>query len=119
MVVQTNTAPKEANAMNTKIRTTIIALVASASVGVASVAPAVSQAAMKETAAAAGCVYKGQETSNGGVVLQDDGIYYKCVNGTWVYDHKKARELVSPPPNIGPVVTPVRPSSPSVSRLGS
>jgi hypothetical protein len=44
MVVQTNTAPKEADAMNTKIRTTIIALVASASFGVASVAPAVSQA---------------------------------------------------------------------------
>jgi hypothetical protein len=82
--------------MLNKTRTTIIALVASASFVVASVAPAASQAAMK-AGAAGGCMYKGQETSNGGVVLQDDGIYYKCVNGTWVYDHKKARESFAPP----------------------
>lgn len=82
-------------------RTRIITLIASASIAGAALVPAVSQAQpVGNGGAAASCTYKGSTTSDGGVVLQDDGIYYKCVNGSWVYDHKKAT-LLAPPSKGG------------------
>jgi hypothetical protein len=83
-------------------RKTIIALVASASIAAASLAPAVSQAQPISTGAKASCSYKGATTSDGGVVLQDDGIYYKCVNGSWVYDHTKPTLVLAPPKTTTP-----------------
>jgi hypothetical protein len=87
-----------------KTRMTIVAIIASVGLGSA-VAPAISQAQPIGTGVAAGCTYKGASSSDGAVVLQDDGIYYKCVNGSWVYDHKQVLAILPPPKTITPVLS--------------
>jgi hypothetical protein len=43
----------------------------------------------------ASCKYKGEETSDGGVVKQDDGYLYLCVNGKWVRQGPAPKDVVA------------------------
>ena len=77
----------------TRARATVIALVASASIAFAFLAPASSQAHStirphKRFNEAAGCTYAGQTYSQGAQVNQDDGLVHECMsNGAWSAGH--------------------------------
>jgi hypothetical protein len=76
-----------------KARATVVAVAASASIAVASLAPASSQAYSTVRpigiAEAATCTYAGQTYSQGSVVKQDDGQLHECMsNGAWSAGHK-------------------------------
>lgn len=95
---------------NSKIRTAFLALVASASIGVASFAPAAAQALPVQGAGATGCfVYHidtetYEEVPEGTLIIGASGNVLECRNGGWVV---VGREQVK--------VSPIRPLSPPVT----
>jgi Protein of unknown function (DUF1496) len=83
--------------MNTKIRTTIITLIAAGSFATATVAPAVSQAQGNVQSEAAICYYAGVPYSEGAKITLQDGTVQTCQHdGTWGLT-KKAGPVVTPP----------------------
>ena len=88
--------------MNTKIRTIIITLIASASFGLATIAPAVSQAATAECKP--GDVYVRETTVNGKVIRHETAVCNKA--GQWVEVVGLERAKISTPPTTSkpPVV---------------
>jgi len=83
--------------MNTKIRTTIITLIAAGSFATATVAPAVSQARDNEQGDAAICYYEGKAYSEGAKITLQDGTVQTCKSdGTWGRT-KKTGPVVTPP----------------------
>ncbi len=90
--------------MSNKLRTTSIALVASASIGAASLAPTLSQAEPKGTGAK-GCPARDAttgeyiEVKDGTLVISAGGNIKQCQNGRWVTVGRTVRR-----------VTPVQPS---------
>jgi basic membrane lipoprotein Med (substrate-binding protein (PBP1-ABC) superfamily) len=78
-----------------RLRMMLLALMAAVSLVVLPAAVDPAQAA----AAAAACTYKGQVTTEGGVVKQDDGILYVCnEKGVWVKQPPRDQPTPQAPP---------------------
>jgi hypothetical protein len=121
---------------NNKIRTAFLALVASASIGVASFAPAAAQAQPVQGAGATGCFVYHVETDTyeevpeGTLIIGISGNILECRNGGWVVVGNE-RPKVSPISGVtvksvgavqgssqGGSVSPVRVLAPSASHRG-
>jgi hypothetical protein len=89
--------------VSNKIRTTIIALVASASIGAAALAPAVSQAEPNKTSPKAGCPARDAttgeyvEVKDGTLEISAGGNVMQCQNGKWVTVGRTASPVTTPP----------------------
>lgn len=100
---------------NSKIRTTFLALAASASIGVASFAPAAAQAQPVQGEEGKGCFVYHVETGTyeevpeGTLIIGISGNILECRNGGWVV-------VGNEQPKVSPVVRAVSPTA-SYSRL--